>query len=325
MNTGYTAFVIPADHERPGEPPSPLLPTPLVDRVARRIRKVFASLDALPYLGEAERLDYAYYRDLFEELLGRIRRKAAEGRLVPLDLRGFPQDLRYPGYAARIGIFIGSFDPFQMTHLAMALRFLASERSEADAVFVVPEGSHDPRKPRKTEYRFRYEILRRQLAGILEPLVVPLDLGEGADTIGIVSRLIALHRGASLRLTHLMGSDTLPVASRLLPEDLAAWNEAAATHRVDLDFGVFVVRRDHHCLLKTLLRAVRSRGVRIVVDNAVIGSPSSTVFRSNRAITLVFPTEAVLGSLELLFRYGMNKPWSGPSPGSGSPGFDYEI
>jgi nicotinic acid mononucleotide adenylyltransferase len=293
--------------------------------VARRVRKVFASLEALPYLGEAERLDYGYYRDLFDELFARITRKAREGKLRPLDLRGFPQDLRYPGYAARVGIFIGSFDPFQMTHLAMALRFLASDQGEADAVFVVPEGSPDPRKPSKTEYGFRYEILRRQLAGVLEPLVVPLDLGKGADTIEIVSRLIALHPGASLRLTHIMGSDTLPTAARLLPEDLAAWNEAAARHRVDLDFGVFVIRRESHSLLKTLIHAVRARGVKIVVDRKVIGTPSSTAFRSGRAITLVFPTDAVLGSLELLFRYGMNKPWSScplPSKASWS---DYEI
>ncbi|MCK7493007.1 MAG: hypothetical protein MZW92_17015 [Comamonadaceae bacterium] len=145
-----------------------------------------------------------------------------------------------------------------MTHLAMALRFLASDAAVADAVFVVPEGSADPLKPRKSEYRFRFEILKRQLAGILEPLVVPLDIGEGADTIEIVNRLIALRRCTSLRLTHLMGSDTLPVAARLLPEDLAAWGKAATSHGVDLDFSIFVVRRDRRQVLEPFARAVRA-------------------------------------------------------------------
>jgi hypothetical protein len=297
----------------------------MVEKVAQRVKKVFASLDALPYLGEAERLDYAHYRNLFKELLERIARKARDGRLRPLVLRGFPGDLHYPGNVTRIGIFIGSFDPFQMTHLAMALRFLASDASEADAVFVVPEGSVDPRKPRKSEYRFRYEILKRQLAGILEPLVLPLDLGEGADTIEIVRRLIALRRGTSLRLTHLMGSDTLPVASRLLPEDLAAWGKAASSYGVDLDFSIFVVRRDRHQVLVPLARAVRTLGVPMVLDRSVIGTPSSTAFRYDRAVTLVFPTEAVLGSLELLFRYGMNKPWSSPPLRPEQPWPEYEI
>jgi hypothetical protein len=317
--------VIPVGHERWGEKASPPFPTPVIDRVARRVGKVFASLDALPYLGEADRLDFAYYRDLFEDLFARIKRKAGEGRLNPLDARSLPLDRRHPGNEARVGIFIGSFDPFQMTHLAMALRFLASDASEADAVFVVPEGRADPRKPRKTEYRFRYEILRRQLAGLLEPLVVPLDLGEGADTIEIVRRLIALHPGASLRLTHLMGSDTLPIAARLLPDDLEAWVAAAAEHRVGLDFSIFVVKRDRRALLQPLVKAVRALGVRMVVDRAVIGTPSSSSFRRDRAITLVFPTKALLGSLELLFRYGMNRPWSSPAAAPKGPWSEYEI
>lgn len=311
--------------ERRSEPESLPISTPVVDKVVRRVRRVFASVDSLPYLGEAERRDFAYYRDLFEDQFTHITRKAAEGRLRPLDLRGFPQDLRYPGYAARIGIFIGSFDPFQMTHLAMALRFLASDAADADAVFVVPEGSVDPRKPRKSEYRFRYEILKRQLAGVLDPLVVPLDIGEGADTIEIVRRLIALHPGAALRLTHLMGSDSLPTALRLLPDDLEAWQAAAKQHGVSLDFSICVMRRDWRSSLEPFIHGVRALGVHIAVDPRVIGTPSSTDFRSDRAVTVVFPTDAVLSSLELLFRYGMNQPWSSRNDPPPPAGPEYEI
>ena len=49
----------------------------------------------------------------------------------------------------------------------------------------------------------------------------------------------------------------------------------------------------------------------MVVDRTVIGTPSSSAFRSEGAITLVLPTEAVLSRLELLFRYGMYRSWSG--------------
>ncbi|MDP3178474.1 MAG: hypothetical protein Q8M76_11270 [Spirochaetaceae bacterium] len=293
------------------------LQDPAIDKIARKLRRVFDSLEGLPYLGPREIKDFNYFRALFEESLIHIDRKVSSGRLHPLDLRGFPQDLRYPGFSARIGIFIGSFDPFQMTHLAMALRFLASDASEADVVFVVPEGSSDTRKPAKTEYRFRYEILRNQLAGILEPLVVHLDIGEGADTIEIVRRLIAMHRGAHLRLTHLIGSDVLPIALRFIPDDLEAWQSASSKHGVALDFSIHVARRDSKAPLRPLLEAVRRYGVRIVVDRRVIGTPSSTAFRADGAITVVLPTEAVLSRLELLFRYGMNKPWVAASLDAG--------
>jgi nicotinic acid mononucleotide adenylyltransferase len=318
-----------------GKPRIPRLGNPEIERVAKRVRRVFSGLDSLPYIGSPEREDFRYYENLLEDSLVRIDRKAAEGRLRPLDLRDFPQCLRYPGYTARIGIFIGSFDPFQMTHLAMALRYLASDAAEADVVFVVPEGAYDSRKPGKTEYRFRYEVLRRQLAGVLDPLVVPLDIGEGADTIEIVRRLTALHPGATLRLTHILGSDTLPIALRLLPDDLEAWTAAAERHRVSLDFSIFVVRREGRTRIRPLVEAARRLGVRVVVDRRVIGTPSSTAFRSDRAITIVFPTDAILSRLELLFRYGMNRPWSlprgegqrgdGPRPDAPAGPIDFEI
>ncbi len=309
------------------------LASPAVRKVARRLGRVFDSLGSLPYLGEGDLRDFYYFRSLFEHSLARIDRKVQGGRLSPLDLRGFPQELRYPGLSARVGVFIGSFDPFQMTHLAMALRFLASDASEADALFVVPEGSLDRRKPLKTDYRFRYEILKRQVSGVLDPLVMPLDIGDGADTIEIVRRLIGLHPGASLRLTHLIGSDVLPMAAALLPDDLEAWGEAARAHRVDLDFSIHVARRDRRSLLRPLAQAVRGLGVRMVMDRSVIGTPSSSAFRSDGAITLVLPTEAVLSRLELLFRYGMYRAWSRAEGGAPAPeplaGFldrpEYEI
>jgi len=272
--------------------------------------------------------DFLYFRELFEESLGRIDRKVSEGRLAPLDLRGFPQEIHYNLRRARIGVFIGSFDPFQMTHLATALRFLASDSSEADAVFVIPEGAFDRRKPGKTEYRFRFEVLKRQIAGVLDPLVVPLDIGEGADTIEIVRRLLALHPGAALRLTHLIGSDVLPIAARLLPDDLRAWGETAERFGIDFDFSLHVARRTKKAVTSPLARAVRNQGVRLAVDRTLIGTPSSSAFRTEGAISLVLPTEDILSRLELLFRYGMYRPWSGSPPGSGEsapPGPDYEI
>jgi hypothetical protein len=69
--------------------------------------------------------------------------------------------------------------------------------------------------------------------------------------------------------------------------------------------------------------------VRMVVDRAVIGTPSSSAFRNEGAISLVLPTEAILSRTELLFRYGMSRPWSSGRPRPREPeaaeGPEYEI
>lgn len=283
-----------------------------------RLRRIFAGLDARPYLGDDARREFRFYAELFEEALLRIDRKVAEGRLKPLAAPRRPESFRPPEPLARVGIFIGSFDPFQMTHLAAALRFLASERCGSDIVLVAPEGGGNPDKPRRTDYRFRYELLRLQVAGILSPFVLPLDLGEGADTIGVVERLLGRCRPGRLELTHLLGSDALPLALRYLPEDLAAWSAAAARAGVELDLGAFVILRGAEgeeavpggaAGLEAAEAAYRSRGLRFAVDERRLSTPSSSDFRARGALTIVLPTDAVLGRLELLFRYSMNRPW----------------
>jgi len=312
---------VPADGQRP-----PRFASSVVDHIARKMRRVFASLDARPYLGDAERFEFRHYLALFEEELGQIDAKVGAGRLRPVDLRGFPQVLNYPGYVARVGLFIGSFDPFQMTHLAAALRFLASPACDSDLVFVVPEGCENPQKPKKSEYHFRYELLKLQIEKVFSPLVVPLDIGAGADTIGIVERLIDLHPGARLELTHVLGSDSLPMAASLLAQDLAAWRARAALRRVDLDHGLFVALREHGDPADAYEQGVASLGSRFAVDDNVLASPSSTDFRSSRHVTIVFPTDEVLSRLELLFRYGMNQSWMfAPPPLPAAPNSDCEI
>ncbi|MFZ2635003.1 MAG: hypothetical protein WAZ99_08160 [Rectinemataceae bacterium] len=282
-----------------------------VEAVAHRVKKVFSSLGTLGYLGAGELADYRYYEASIIEALVRIDQKAVSGALHPLDLRDYPKTLRYPEGVARVAVFIGSFDPFQMTHLTMALRFLASEKSRADLVVVVPEGSADPKKPRKTEYPFRYQILKLQLAGVFEPFILPLDIGAGADTIEIVRRFIALHAGTRLEMTHLFGSDVLSLAARFLDADLEVWRAEAQRSGVDFSLSSFVARRLRQGSLAVQLAAMRAKGIELHLDRKVIGAPSSTDFREERQVTLVLPTEAILDRLEILFRYNMNRPWSG--------------
>lgn len=301
------------EKKEPGSIPWPIkCYHPKVEALSRRLKKIFDSLPHLGYLGPGELADYAYYERIIGQALQDLDAKAQENLLRPLDTKDYPRVLRYPEGVARVALYIGSFDPFQLTHLAIALRLLASRKSNCDILVVVPEGSPNQEKPRKTDYQFRYQIAKGQIAGIFEPFIVPLDIGAGADTIEIVRRFIAMHSGMRLELTHLIGSDVLPIAATFIREDLAVWRRQAAASGVEFFHSVHVSRRQTSGILAPHIEAIRSEGVPLRLERRIVGTPSSTDFRQNRAITLVLPTESIRDKLEILFRYNMNRPWSNP-------------
>lgn len=279
------------------------------EKLYRRVGRVFDSLPRQEYLGTDELKDFSFFRSFFAECIHRIDEKIEAGQIIPQDTRGFPQESRIRGHKPRVAVFIGSFDPFQMSHLAMTLRFLASEKSRVDIVYVIPEGARDARKPGRTDYRFRYDLLESQLKGVFEPFVLPFDLGADSDTIGIVERLLAWYAGSELTLTHVVGSDVLPLVVKYLPVDMDRWTRASRQFGVTLDFSIFVMRRKGCGRLSSWLAQIRKLGIHVDVDMCTIGTPSSTDFRKDRAVTIAFPTDAMLSRLEILFRYSMNTPW----------------
>ncbi len=282
-----------------------------VDLLAKRLKKIFESLPLLGYLGRGELRDYAYYEKLIVQALFDLDAKAVRGDLHPLATRDYPKIVRYPGGVARVALYIGSFDPFQLTHLTIALRLLASKNNRSDILIAVPEGAQSRDKPQKTDYSFRYQITKMQLAGLFEPFILPLDIGANADTIEIVRRFVAMHTGMKLELTHLIGSDVLPMATDYLEEDLRVWRRQASLSGVEFSHGIHVARRAVRGNYSSYLKRIRKMGVPVTMEKRVVGTPSSTDFRENRVITLVLPTESIIDKLEVLFRYNMNQPWSG--------------
>lgn len=283
--------------------------TGLIQEILARTEDVFSLLSAYSYINPVDKRDFSYYLSTFRDSLRLIDERIDRGQLVPADLRDFPLVCRWPDYKIEAALFIGSFDPFQMTHLAMALRYLASDAARAPLVFVVPEGYFNPYKPLKSEYEYRYQLMSMQLESIFEPLVVPLDIGKNADTIEIVRRFIALFPGSSLSLTHLLGSDVLPVAARLLPEDLEIWNVEAKKRAVEFEYNAFVATRLGAPPSRDYVRTIKNQGIEIHVDNTPIGAPSSTDFRDGHTFSIVFPARAVIEHMEVLFRYNLNNPW----------------
>ena len=320
-----------------------LFKTSAARRVARRIDEVFSSLEHLPFLRPKDRKEFRYFRRLFRVSCLEIDRRVEAGELHPWSKNsvemlnvavaerfprgksgnepaGPPRCVAIPGDTLRVGVFIGSFDPFQMTHLETALRFLGRGERPADIVLVVPEGSYSSLKPGRSDYGYRFDILRRQAAEAFRPFIVPLDIGEGQDTIGVVRRLLSLFRDRKLVLTHVLGSDVFPLAVRWYPTDLEAWIPTARKQDVSLDFGAFVVKREKGDRIADSAKAARELGIPVQVDPKPIGTPSSTALRERGVFTIVFPTEAVLEKLEVVFRYGMHRHWL---TDRGSP--EYEI
>lgn len=283
---------------------------PKVDALANRLKKIFEALPHYGYLGPADLQDYRYHENIIINALNAINLKTEKGLLHPVDIRSYPKILRYPDGIARVAIYIGSFDPFQMTHLSIALRYLAWPTSQSDLVLVVPEDPGRTYKPEKTDYSFRFQILKLQLADLFEPFIIPLDIGSGADTIEIVRRFIALHAGMKLELTHVIGSDVLPIAAEFLEKDLSVWRQQALRSGVDYRHRIYIARRAKKGSLAPWLAIIKNQGVEVIVDNAITASPSSTDFRKNRHLTLVLPTSAIKDKLEILFRYKMNQSWS---------------
>lgn len=282
-----------------------------VDVLAKRLKKIFESLPHLGYLGKGELRDYAYYEHHIVQALFDLDAKVSRGEILPLDTRDYPKIVRYPGGVARVALYIGSFDPFQLTHLTIALRLLASKNNRSDILIVVPEGAQNKDKPQKTDYSFRYQITKMQLAGLFEPFILPLDIGANADTIEIVRRFVAMHTGMRLELTHLIGSDVLSIATDYLAEDLRVWRRQASLSGVEFSHAIHVARRSVRGSCAAYFKRIRDMGVPVTMEKRVVGTPSSTDFRENRAITLVLPTEGIMDKLEVLFRYNLNQPWSG--------------
>ncbi|GAB1482020.1 hypothetical protein MASR2M78_08350 [Treponema sp.] len=312
-------------------------------RVTNRINEVFSSLETLPFLRTRDRTEFRYFRRLFRSACSRIDTRIGKGEIGPWTKRavetlheaagtdyprnlaataanGAPRCLAIPAGPVRIGVFIGSFDPFQMTHLETALRFLAHGKRPADLVLVIPEGAYSQIKPGRSDYGYRYDILQRQAMDAFRPFIIPLDLGEGQDTIGIIRRIIALFSGRQVSLTHILGSDMFPLASRWYKQDLDIWLPEADKHEVSFDFGAFVVKRTKSDSIAEEARLARKLGIDVQIDSKPIGTPSSTELRERGIFTIVFPTPEVLEKLEVVFRYGMHRHWLTERGGA-----EYEI
>ena len=278
-------------------------------KVRRKVRLVFERLDTYHWLSGRERAEFRHYREVFLEAVDGIEARARNGELRLPRKGAFPTCL--PDGPVRLGLYIGSFDPFQMTHIAAALRFLAYPGTGVTQVLVVPEGARNPLKPNRSEYRYRFDIMAKQLRGVFEPFLCPADLGQDADTIGIGRRLIAALAGRSLELDHIVGADVLPFVAHLLPDDLSWWNAEAAVHGVDFSYRVRAVARLGAPDPTRHIDSIRARGIPVDYDPRFIELPSSTDFRREGAFTIVFPTAEVIKHLEVVFRYSLDKPWLG--------------
>lgn len=297
--------------KRPSRKPEPSENRSL-DRIRRGVNRTFQRLEAWTCLKAADLRDFRSYHGLMNEALDRIEEKVLAGTLHPLDLTGFPQVTAFPRYHVRAGLFIGSFDPFQMTHLTMALQFLAAPNAEADVVFVVPEGAPAAWKADRSDYTFRFDVLRAQVAEVFRPLVVPLDIGRDADTIEIVRRFIALFPGATMTLSHLMGTDSLSFVDEFGNQDREAWTAQAQVQNVRFGYRIFALPRGPDRTWKPLAAALQARGVPLTIGPTVLSTPSSTDLRHRAVFTILFPAPALLRRVEVLFRYSMNTSWSDP-------------
>lgn len=298
-------------------------------RVARKVDGVFSGLQNIPFLRSEDKTEFRYFRRLFLSALEKIDQRIIRGELVPwtkTEIEALYEQIQHCSPCRNlhkpmehcllvhkrilhIGVFIGSFDPFQMTHLETALRFLSNSVPPADILFVIPEGAYSSTKPGRSDYDYRFDILRRQVEDVFRPFIIPVNIGKKADTIEIISRLIQLLCGYKLEITHIIGSDVFPMAAQWYHKDLEIWKPIAKQHNVDLKFRVFVVKRSKEHDIQSLFKTTAAMGIPVQVDPKPIGTPSSTHVREQGVFTIIFPTLDVIEKLEVVFRYGMHRHW----------------
>lgn len=310
-------------------------------RMARRVDRVFSSLEGVPFLRQQDKREFRYFKRLFLNACEAINRRVLAGEIKPwskdeielfydkadrliatsesglsasTDMDAPPLSLTHSRKHIRAGIFIGSFDPFQMTHLETALRFLARSKTPADIVFVIPEGAYSASKPERSDYGYRYDLLSRQIQSTFCPFIVPLNIGDNQDTIGIVSRIINLAKNNRLNLTHILGSDIFPIAANYYQKDFEIWKPETEKHSVSLEFEVYVVKRSASDDILQDIRNTRKQGIPVQLDPKPIGTPSSTELREHGIFTIIFPTPEVIEKLEIVFRYGMHRHWLKEKP-----------
>ncbi|HOE98119.1 MAG TPA: hypothetical protein PLE76_01265 [Rectinema sp.] len=281
-----------------------------VDCLGRKLKRIFDQNASSDYFTSDEIRDYSYYERLLIQELEGLDQKISKGKLKPSYIAEYPRVIHADEGKIRACIYIGSFDPFQLTHLTVALRFLASDLSNSDFVVIVPEGSPDTAKPLKTDYAFRYSIAKMQIEGIFDSFIKALDLGMQADTIEIIRRFIAMHSGYTLELTHLIGSDALPIAASLISEDMRIWRKEAQQSKVDYQHSIYVVQRGDIPEMHSYLKALKEEDIQIIIDPFSVEAPSSSDFRTKQAYTIVLPTASIRERMEIIFRYHLHKSWS---------------
>lgn len=285
--------------------------TKLIQTISSKVHRCFQSLEELAYLTPIDRKDFYWFRCIYQDALEHIDTRLETGSLTPLDLYNFPTKCCFPYSTCNAAIFTGSFDPFQMTHLAFILKFLAHDQSNTGTVFVIPEGAHNPLKPHRSNYEYRYKLMSLQLKNIFYPLIYPLDIGKDADTITIWKRFIELIPCRVFKLTHLIGTDVLPYAIKMLPEDLAIWNEEAQKKQAEFTYRAYILQRNESYEdIRPLLKQLDAMQIAYQFDDKPLRSPSSTDFRSNNVFSIVFPTKEMLSHMEIVFRYGLHRSWT---------------
>jgi hypothetical protein len=78
---------------------------------------------------------------------------------------------------------------------------------------------------------------------------------------------------------------------------------------VCFSYSLFVLKRDNAPVAPAILEQLDAQGIRYVLDQRELLTPSSTDFRKHNAFSIVFPTEEIIQHLEVLFRYRLNRNW----------------
>jgi len=286
---------------RPAPPKWPLhFSHPSVEAVGRKLKRIFDQNASTEYFSREEIRDYSYYENLLIQGLEGIDRRMESGALSPRNCRTTRESFAPTTAKVRACIYIGSFDPFQLTHLAVAVRFLASELSNS-TLSLWCRGLPDPAKPLKTDYAFAF-----RLPNCRSRHLRPLHQGARPRHAGRYDRdCEEVHRDAQRAHARIDASHRVgrPAGRRALYcAGHVDWRKEAQESGVHYLHSTHVVQRGEEAVDPSYFDAIKNEGANAVLDTSIVATPSSTDFRTRQAFTIVLPTSSIRDKMEIIFR-----------------------